>query len=1112
MQKSVSKICRQYSNRLTVAGIALVFLFLGISKGMAADSIESKSISLSIQNGTIQTFVSEIEKQTDYMFLYKNEDIDNSIKVNVKAENKPAIEVLNEVIAKTNLVYKINGKHIVLTRKGSADVKDIVITGKIVDNKGEAIIGANVLIKGTSSGVVSDMDGNFSIKAPNEQSVLIFSYVGYVNQEIQIGTRRTFSITLQESSLEIDELVVTALGMKRSEKALGYATQKVSGGEFEKVKGANVATSLTGRISGLTVYNSTEFLESPTLKLRGENPILVLDGVPTNMSLGEINSDDILSIDVLKGATASALYGSRGGSGAIMVTTKKGGKEGFSVTVNTSNMFNVGTLAMPEVQTAYSAGYNGKYNTDDEVWGDKLDIGRIYPQWDPIAKEMRESELTSKGRNNFKNFLEFSMISNTNVSVTQTGKNGSVRSSFSYVHNKGQYPNAKSQQFKYSIGGEMKLGDKVSVEGTLAFNKMISPNTAGTGYGNQGYIYNLLVWTGPEYDVTQYKDYWITPDEKQNWHYEGWYDNPYLMAYEKRNTIDNNTTNGMLSLNYQITPWLKALVRSGMDVSNDQTQRRAPLGINSTRNWGGTDKGYYMEKNAYAFSMNNDFILSAEKSLDKFTFEGLLGGSIYYYKTNSLEASTKNGLSIPGFYSLKASVESPNIDVYTSKKQVNSLFGKLTVGYRNAFFLDLTGRNDWSSTLPTDDNSYFYPSVGASVLLSEIMPLPDWMNFWKLRGSWTVSKNDLDIYAINTAYAVDNAVWNGMNSAYYPTTLRGSVKPITNRTYEIGTTFNLLKNNRVKADFSYYNKLTYNNTVQVNISALSGFKTLLINNDEEYERRGFEVVLDFVPVMNKDFKWNSIVNWSTSRRYYAKLDEQYSADKLWVYKGARLDAYESYDFQRDPQGNMILFNGVPKLSDYKSKIGYADPDWVWGWTNAFKYKNVVLSISIDGRVGGLSSSETNRRMWQTGAHPDTDNKWRYEEVVNNNKTFVADGVTVTSGSVTYDAYGRIVSDNRVFEKNTKVVSYETYIKDYWRKGPQLIFDETFIKLRELSLSYDIPKKLSSKLGLSSSSVSLVGQNLLLWTKEYKYADPDKASDDLSSPSVRYVGFNLKLEF
>lgn len=647
MQKSVSKICRQYSNRLTVAGIALVFLFLGISKGMAADSIESKSISLSIQNGTIQTFVSEIEKQTDYMFLYKNEDIDSSIKVNVKAENKPAIEVLNEVIAKTNLVYKINGKHIVLTRKGSADVKDIVITGKIVDNKGEAIIGANVLIKGTSSGVVSDMDGNFSIKAPNEQSVLIFSYVGYVNQEIQIGTRRTFSITLQESSLEIDELVVTALGMKRSEKALGYATQKVSGGEFEKVKGANVATSLTGRISGLTVYNSTEFLESPTLKLRGENPILVLDGVPTNMSLGEINSDDILSIDVLKGATASALYGSRGGSGAIMVTTKKGGKEGFSVTVNTSNMFNVGTLAMPEVQTAYSAGYNGKYNTDDEVWGDKLDIGRIYPQWDPIAKEMRESELTSKGRNNFKNFLEFSMISNTNVSVTQTGKNGSVRSSFSYVHNKGQYPNAKSQQFKYSIGGEMKLGDKVSVEGTLAFNKMISPNTAGTGYGNQGYIYNLLVWTGPEYDVTQYKDYWITPDEKQNWHYEGWYDNPYLMAYEKRNTIDNNTTNGMLSLNYQITPWLKALVRSGMDVSNDQTQRRAPLGINSTRNWGGTDKGYYMEKNAYAFSMNNDFILSAEKSLDKFTFEGLLGGSIYYYKTNSRKLQQRTDYLFP---------------------------------------------------------------------------------------------------------------------------------------------------------------------------------------------------------------------------------------------------------------------------------------------------------------------------------------------------------------------------------------------------------------------------------------------------------------------------------
>lgn len=506
MQKSVCEIYQLYSKSFTVAGTILILLFIGIIQGSAADSTESKNISLNIHNGTIYTVVSEIEKQTDYMFLYKNEDIDNNIKVSIKAEKKPAIEILNEVISKTNLVYSINGKHIVLTKKGSADIKDIVVSGKIVDNKGEAIIGANVLVKGTSSGVVSDIEGNFSIKAPNEQSVLIFSYVGYVNQEIQIGTRRNYTITLQESSLEIDELVVTALGMKRSEKALGYATQKVSGGEFEKVKGANVATSLTGRISGLTVYNSTEFLESPTLQLRGENPILVLDGVPTNITLGEINSDDILSIDVLKGATASALYGSRGGSGAIMVTTKKGGKEGFSVTVNTSNMFNVGTLAMPEVQSSYSAGYNGKYNTDDEVWGDKLDIGRIYSQWDPIAKEMRESELTSKGRNNFKNFLEFSMISNTNVSVTQTGKNGSVRTSFSYVNNKGQYPNAKSQQFKYSIGGEMKLGDKVSVEGTLAFNKQISPNTAGTGYGNQGYIYNLLVWTGPEYDVTQYKD------------------------------------------------------------------------------------------------------------------------------------------------------------------------------------------------------------------------------------------------------------------------------------------------------------------------------------------------------------------------------------------------------------------------------------------------------------------------------------------------------------------------------------------------------------------------------------------------------------------------------
>lgn len=1087
-------------------------MFLGIFTVSASVNAQKNNLSITINNGTIYDIVSEIESKTDYMFFYKDEEIDNTQRISVNAKNKAISEVLDDVAAQTDLGYLIEDKHIVLTKKTNSILQQITIQGNVKDEAGEPLYGVNVVIKGTASGTITDLDGNFTLPVPNEQAILIFSFIGYDNQEITVGNRRTINIILHESSLMIDELVVTALGMKRSEKALGYATQQIGGEQFEKVKGVNVATSLTGRISGMTIFNSTEFLENPTIRLRGESPILILDGVPTELSLGDLNSDDILSIDVLKGATASALYGSRGGSGAIMVTTKKGGKQGFSVSVNTSNMFHAGYLALPKVQTSYSAGYNGKYNTDDEVWGDKLDIGRVYNQWDPIAKEMREMELTSKGKNNFKDFLEFSMISNTTVSVSQQGENGSFRSSLSYIYNKGQYPNAKAQQFRYTLGGEMKLGNKASIEGTMGFTRRTAPNTSGTGYGNQGYIYNLLIWTGPEYNVRDYRDYWITPDIEQNWHYAGWYDNPYLMAYEKLNTIDNNKTNGTLSFNYTIFPWLKALARAGFDASFDQTERRAPLGINSTRNWGDTNKGYFKQQKDYQFAINTDFILMADKRFDKFTIEGLLGGSIYYLKTNMLSATTRNGLSVPGFYSLKASVESPITGVETQKKQVNSLFGKVTLGYMDAFYLDLTGRNDWSSTLPTDEQSYFYPSVGGSVIMSELMTMPDWVKFLKLRGSWTVSKKDLDIYAINQAYTVSNSVWNGMNSAKYPVTQRGNVKPITDRTYEIGAAIHFLDNHRLKFDATYFNRLTYNNTTEVPVSYLSGYETLLINTEEEFVSRGWEFVVDAVPVKTRNFIWNTTVNWATARKYYAKLDPVYSPDNLWVYKGARTDYRAEKDFNYDSNGNVILLNGFPRLSDYNSKIGYNDPDWVWGWTNSFKYKNFTLSMSIDGRIGGLSNSTTNRAMWQTGAHPDTDNQWRYEEVVNGNKTYIANGVKVVSGSATYDSYGRILTDDRVYAPNDIVVSYETYIKDYWRRGPQLILDETFIKLRELSLSYDIPKLLAQKLKMENASVAFVGQNLFLWTKKYKYADPDKASDDLSSPSLRYVGVNLKVEF
>ncbi len=372
-----------------------------------------------------------------------------------------------------------------------------LVTGKVVDAAGMPIIGVNVIEKGNgSNGTITNIDGEFSVRV-TRGATLVISYIGYKTQEVKVESSQPLHITLQEDSELLGEVVVTALGIKREEKALGYSVQKVSGDALNTVKSVNVATSLTGRIAGLNVQNSTEFNEAPTLTLRGETPLLVVDGVPyQNLTLSDIASDDIESVDVLKGATASALYGSRGGSGAIMVTTKKGGGEGLQIQINSSTMFNAGYLRLPEVQTSYSTGQAGKYLAGSYVWGDKMDIGREALQYNPYTYEWEMRPLVSVGKDNLKNFQELSFVTNNNVSVTQKGKLGSFRTSLTHVYNKGQWPNEKLNKITYNVSGTMNVG-KFSADAGLSYNKRFYPNMGGTGYGGSGYLYNLLIWSAP---------------------------------------------------------------------------------------------------------------------------------------------------------------------------------------------------------------------------------------------------------------------------------------------------------------------------------------------------------------------------------------------------------------------------------------------------------------------------------------------------------------------------------------------------------------------------------------------------------------------------------------
>lgn len=984
------------------------------------------------------------------------------------------------------------------------------VTGTIVDQAGVPIIGANVVVKGTTNGTITDIDGNFELEVPGG-AVLEVSYIGYTTQNIAVGNQTKLSITLSEDTQALDEVVVTALGIKREEKALGYSVQKVTGEDLSVVKGVTVASSLTGKISGLQINNSAEISESPELKLRGESPLIVIDGVAYgNMTMSDISADDIESIDVLKGATASALYGVRGRAGAIMITTKKADKDGtLSVNVSNNTMFSAGYLKMPEAQHSYSTGNYGKleYNSGN-VWGDYMD-GHEVEQYDPISKGLKVMPLVSKGADNIKNFLRPSLVTNTNVNISQAGKLGGFRVSATEVHQNGQYPNSKLDKFILNSSGNITL-NKFKIDVNFSYKKEMSPNMPKVDYGGGNILYNMLIWGGTEYDIRDFKDYWKVKDQEQNWPFKAWYDNPYYIMNERINEADKNLLNTSMTLSYTFSDKLSLMFRSGFDNYSNTTENRQSIGDS------GEKRGYYAFNQYSGSSFNNDLIVNGDYSWNDFGLNFIGGLSSYWYKNTDFTSNTRGGLSLPGFYSLNASLERAAVNRVVKEKALYSIYGKVGLSWKNGVFVDVTGRNDWSSTLPSSSRSYFYPSVSGSVLPTAFFnPIEDILDFWKIRASWTVAKKDLDVYEINRVFDVSTDVWNGLSTATYPSKIRdANIKPETETSFEVGTNFRFF-DNRLSFDYTYFTRLRYDRLIEANISEASGFEKMITNTSEELLQKGMEFTLGGKPVTNKDFTWESMVNVSFWHWYYHKMDPIHSSKDPRIQEGERYDKLFITDWERDHEGNIVHQAGLPVKNKYETVMGYSDPKCILGWTNTFRYKGFDLSVSIDGRIGGLMYSWTEQAMWNSGAHPDSDNQWRYDEVVNGKQNYVGQGSMVVSGSAQYDPYGNVISDNRVFAPNNVPVSYQNYTQVYnenpWdHNARQNILDGSFIKLREVALNYTLPSNLANKILCKNIRVGVIGQNLLMWTKEFRFSDPDRGKENLNTPTSRYIGFNINV--
>jgi TonB-linked SusC/RagA family outer membrane protein len=999
--------------------------------------------------------------------------------------------------------------------------------------------GVSVVIKGTTTGTVSDINGKFNIKASPNQ-ILVFSFVGMNSQEIIVAAGNpVINVTLTQEAILMEEVVVTALGIKRSEKALGYSVQKVDGKSIQKVASVDVATSLTGKVAGLLVKNSSDFGAAPVMTIRGESPLLVIDGVAyQNKTLIDISAEDIESMSVLKGATASALYGFRGANGAILITTKNGSTNagGINVDFATNTMFTAGFLAIPEKQSMYGRGNNNTYDKNNtSSWGTTMD-GKSVLQWDPFLMTDKESPYLPVGANNFANFLEQGYVSNNNLNIAYKGEIASVRSSFNWTQNKGQYPNSMLNKYTYTFGGDVNL-EKFKLSSNLSYSKRTSPNMGSNGYTSYDPMYSLLIWSSADFNILDYKNnYWLVKDQVQNYTYgkSSSMNNPYFDRYAKTNPATHDLFNADVTMSYQLADWLKASIRSGLDFYTDKGEVMCAWGSYlSTGNtpipgnpytWlGGTAGGYGIGQ-SQGISMNNDLLLTGDKSFNKINVEYLAGGTIFYKMDDNMNANTSGGISVPAFFSLKASVSPAIVNQSSYAQQVNSLYGRVAVSWNKLVYIEATGRNDWSSTMPADTKSYFYPSVAGSFVVSELLPgTRSWLDLLKVRSSWTMSKTPPSIYAVNSVFGINAGTWNTLNGAYPPSSLYpAGLTPSAANTFEVGMQGMVFKN-RLMVDLSYYSKRMYDMIITGPISPATGYSGVFTNTNEEQTRKGWELAVTGTPLRSQDWQLDLGLNMSRYATYYAKLDSVYSnpSNYPWVKVGERVDVLVSKDFVKVPGTGEIIASSSGRLqySAYNSNFGWKDPDFVWGLNATLRYKAFSLFVSVDGVMGGIMNTRTESYMWQSGVHPDGLTEARALDVATpGSANYLLQGVKVVSGTVTYDKIGNITSDTRVYAPNDVYTTYSRYAIDLHNSSawggngsPADTYSKTFFKLREMSLTYNLPTTLLHGVA-KAGSVSFVGQNVLLWAKDFKYSDPDGGVEDFSDPAVRYLGFNVKLTF
>lgn len=1075
------------------------------------------------------------------------------------------------------------------------------VHGKIIDSLSQQAV-AGATISAGNQRVSSDREGSFTINAAQGSSITV-SFVGYNMKSVLVNDGSFLNIVLSAASQQLTDVVVTALGVKKEIKRIGYAIQEVKGEDITKARDPNPFTGLTGKVAGLSVGPSAELLRKPTVLLRGnEISLYVVDGVPISSDTWNISPDDIESFTILKGPTAAALYGSRAQYGAILITTKKGSKnrKGFTVEINSTNSIDKGFLAFPRMQTEYGPGENELYafgdgkggglnDNDYDVWGPKFE-GQLIPQYDgeydpnttytttfPGGRvwtgNIKPTPWVARGANNLKNFLRTGFQTTNNIALTANGDNYNLRFSLSHSYQQSIVPNTELNITDFNVYGSYNPSKRLKIEANLNFNRQYTPNFPDVDYGPNSLIYGIAVWTGADWDVE-------SPDIKNIWQpgktgtqsvfaeYQR-YHNPWLMVKEWMRGHYKTDIYGYVSANYKIDDHLNVNLRTQVTTYNLLRTEKMPY---SAHPYGREQNlGDYREDRRDLFESNSDLQLNYNYTVAGFlNLSGLIGASARLFSYNSGWAST-DYLSVPEVYSFSNSLNPIQANSFESDMRIYSGYYSLDASLGKYATLSTTGRIDKSSASP-NQLTYFYPGISVSSVLSDYIQLPKAISFLKIRASYANVKGDatsptigvapfttitafgsspsgqsiydypLDYgnnylspyggpdYSLDTPYS-SRKPYNNQPAAYANSNLYDpNLKPFTRVNYEEGFDIKFL-NNRLGFSATAFQYIDGPQVLANPISTATGYAYYYLNALKT-EKTGYELSLSGTPVKTKNLMWDVLVNWSTYQDKYKELPPGQDVYRTFFHNGDRVDKFYGSAFVKTQDGQIVNDDaGKPLANPVPQFLGYLNGKFQWSIYNKFTYKSFTLGFQFDGNVGGITSDYMRLKTMQGGRNIETVQGAIGKSREDDNDhagdpdfpgTYVGEGVVVSNGAdINFDSEtGAILNyDALKFSPNTQVAHVQDYVSKFYGISEANLMSKTYAKLREVTISYDLPQQWLQRGFIQKVSISLVGRNLIYFYGDKRFRDVDldqynysTTGTALQSPTTRRYGLNVNIIF